>query len=384
MGTRRHILLLLAGALGSLGAAFRTTNFVVEAPTPQLAQQFGQAAEHWRREKAIDWLGQEMQPWPEPCPLKVRVTMGGAGGATQFAFDRGRVLGQHMSIEGSLDRLLVSVLPHEVTHTVFAYYFRSPVPRWADEGGAVLSEDDLERGRHDMLCRQILNTPGRHIPLRRLFALRDYPGDVMALYAEGFSVSNFLVQARGRQAFLAFVSYGMQRGWDGAALYHYGYNGVDSLERAWLDSLRNNRPPAPQLAGNDRPEVPQGMTQVMVRQTVPPAQPFAPAPIYRGQAPGFEQESNPPAAASVLTGRARPGYLPEADPRLSSPQTWPLPAAEAPDSAGSPRDPWQPAGAIPSRPPAVRLGAPQPASVGPAIAPSGVPPQASPVGYPGG
>src|SRR5881392_1314593 len=107
-----------------------------------------------------------MPPWPEPCPVQVTVNMGGAGGATSFAFDRGRVLGQHMQIEGSLDRLVSSVLPHEVTHTVFAYYFRRPLPRWADEGGSVLSEDDAERNRHDMLCRQILNTPGRAIPLR--------------------------------------------------------------------------------------------------------------------------------------------------------------------------------------------------------------------------
>src|SRR5262249_56966796 len=102
-----------------------------------------------------------------PCPGDGKVTMNGAGGATSFAFDNGRVLGQHMTIEGSLDRLLASVLPHEITHTVFAYYFRRPLPRWADEGGAVLSEDDAERNRHDMLCRQILNTPGRAIPLRR-------------------------------------------------------------------------------------------------------------------------------------------------------------------------------------------------------------------------
>ena len=103
------------------------------------------------------------------------------------------ILSQDMHIEGSLDRLVASVLPHEVTHTVFAYHFRQPVPRWADEGGAVLSEDDPERNRHDQICRQILNTPGRKIPLRRLFSLQDYPGDVMALYAEGFSVANFLV-----------------------------------------------------------------------------------------------------------------------------------------------------------------------------------------------
>ena len=118
----------------SLGASQRTPNFVVEASTPELAAEFGRLAEKYRREKAIEWLGREMPTWPQPCPLKITVTMGGAGGATSFNF-LGNRIDQTMHIEGALDRLKVSVLPHEVTHTVFAYHFRQPVPRWADEGG---------------------------------------------------------------------------------------------------------------------------------------------------------------------------------------------------------------------------------------------------------
>ena len=217
MTARPSVALVLVGAYFSMGAGFRTQNFVVEAPTAQIAQQVGQYAEHYRREKALQWLGQEMPPWPEPCPLHVTVTMSGAGGATSFAFDRGRILSMEMNIEGPLDRLLSSVLPHEVTHTVFAHYYRTPVPRWADEGGSVLSEDDIERNRHDQLVRQILNSPGRAIPLRRLFSLTQYPRDVMVLYAEGYSVTSFLVGQSSRSQFLAFVAQGMRGDWDGAA-----------------------------------------------------------------------------------------------------------------------------------------------------------------------
>ena len=153
-----------------------------------------------------------------------------------------------MHIEGPLDRLLASVLPHEVTHTVFAYYFRQPLPRWADEGGAVLSEDDIGANRHDALVKRILSTPGRAIPLRRLFALREYPNDVMVLYAEGYSVSNFLVAASNRQVFLNFVAQGMRGDWDGAVRSNYGYNSVEELEKAWVESLYkrvgSSRPPS--------------------------------------------------------------------------------------------------------------------------------------------
>src|SRR3984957_2512383 len=110
------VALVLLAALSSMGASYRTQNFVVEAPTPAIAEQVGQYAEYYRREKAIQWLGQEMPAWPETCPVKVPLTMNGSGGATSFAFDRGRVLGQNMHIEGTLDRLLASVLPHEITH----------------------------------------------------------------------------------------------------------------------------------------------------------------------------------------------------------------------------------------------------------------------------
>jgi hypothetical protein len=292
MVSRPAIVAVLVGALASLGASYPTPNFLVEAQTPEIAQQVGQYAEHYRREKALLWLGQEMPQWPQRCPLKVTISMRGSGGATSFAFDNGRILGMDMKIEGTLERLLNSVLPHEVTHTVFAHSFRCPVPRWADEGGAVLSEDDIERNRHDQLVRQILRTPGRSIPLRRLFMLKEYPPDVMVLYAEGFSVTNFLVSRSNRTVFLHFLAHGMRSGWDDAVRVHYRYRNVEELEGAWVQSLRETAPQPMQLASRNQAEqggqpVPMATPQIVVRQTVPPAQPLldTPRPIVRGQAP---------------------------------------------------------------------------------------------------
>ena len=111
---------LVLAVVCSMGAEFRTTNFVVTAANPQIAQQVGQWAEHYRREKAILWLGKEMPNWPAPCPLRVTVSMDGPSGATEFTFGMGGVTSQRMQIQGPLDRLIHSVLPHEITHTVFA------------------------------------------------------------------------------------------------------------------------------------------------------------------------------------------------------------------------------------------------------------------------
>jgi hypothetical protein len=388
MAKRQQLLLVLVGVFSSLGAAYRTPagNFLVDAPTPEIAQQVGQWAEYYRREKAIQWLGREMPPWSEPCPLHVKVTFGMARGATSFNFMHGQVW-QTMQIEGSLDRLIKSVLPHEVTHTVFAYYFRCPVPRWADEGGAVLSEDDLERSRHDQLVRQILNA-GRAIPLRRLFTLRDYPREVGALYAEGFSVANFLVATSDRRTFLSFVAQGMQGDWDAAAQTHYRYQSVEQLEEAWHTYLRNTkRQPPALLAQNGQPSGamlsrPAGaasatvgmlghesMPRVVVRLTAPPVQPLLdpPIPIIRAQAP----DPGPGDQWTYPTGRDatnRPGYLPNYDPNPIRP-----PATPRIEPAPGPHDTWQP--------PAARLGMPQFPST--PVLPARVNPSpASPVGYP--
>jgi hypothetical protein len=344
------MVVVLAGAVASLGAAYRTPNFVVDAPTPEIAQQIGQYAEYYRKDKAMQWLGQEMPQWPEPCPIAVTVTMNGSGGATNFAFDRGRILGQDMHIEGSPDRLLASVLPHEVTHTVLAYYFRQPVPRWADEGGAVLSEDDIERNRHDQLVRQILNTPGRAIPLRRLFQMKKYPPDVMVLYAEGYSVSNFLVSNSNRGVFLNFVAQGMrgmeQGGpgdWDAALKANYRYNSVEELEKAWVESLR--RPPqAAQLASKPAgPAEAETTERVVVRQTAPPAAPLLEAPraVVRGVAP----DADPYAAPKEKDAQ---WWLPAPPASLAAAQQ----QTAAPARLGPPR------GDVPPPPP--RLGQPAP------------------------
>ncbi len=298
-------------------AQIRTQNFLVTAPDQQTAQQFGQMAEQYRKEKALQWLGQEMPPWPRPCPLTVKPTMGGAGGATKFNYDfHGNYEILSMEIEGEYTKMLHSVLPHEITHTVFAHHFRYPVPRWADEGGSVLSENDAERSHHDKLIRNYLNNR-QGIQLRRLFTLKEYGEipDVMVLYAEGFSVSNYLVGLGGRQAFLEFVSMGLQNQWDRGVQTYYHMNSVEDLEEHWHQHLRDTKNGGALMA-QAKPQA-----SLVVRQTAPPAQPqLDPAgPVARGQA---EDDARAP---GTLT--SRPAYLPDNPPMAPVRVPPPIPPA---------------------------------------------------------
>ena len=88
---------VLAAAFVSLGASYRTPNFIVTATTKEAAEKIGRAAEKYRRELAIEWLGEEMPNWLQPCPITAHVGEHlGAGGATSFLFERGEVFGWRM------------------------------------------------------------------------------------------------------------------------------------------------------------------------------------------------------------------------------------------------------------------------------------------------
>ncbi|NBO90828.1 MAG: hypothetical protein EBV06_00700 [Planctomycetia bacterium] len=317
---------LALSTLFTMGAEWTTTNFTITVPggSEQLAERIGQWAEYYRKVKAKEWLGREMPNWPYKCPLEVKVTYGNSGGATSFDSVRGTYLPVAMEVEGKMDRIIASVLPHEITHTVMAHYFGQPVPRWADEGGSVLSEDEQERQQHEGEVRRIVSSRSRVIPLRRLFDLKQYPRDTIVLYAEGYSVTNMLVSRSNRAAFLAFIADGMRRGWDDALQAHYRIRSVEALEAEWLETLKSSpRPgtsPGTLLAGADSRSTGTPTGREVVRRTLPPATPVVgtPRPVVRGVSGGEENRDewakpiSAPAsapimpAAGVIVGTPRP------------------------------------------------------------------------------
>jgi hypothetical protein len=352
------IVVALLAASGSASAATYTTpNFVVSAPDEALARKFGDMAEYYRKEKALAWLGQEMPTWPRRCPLKVEINQGGAGGATTFTFggdgNRPIVTSQQMEIHGPAKQLLNSVLPHEITHTVLAHHFGRPVPRWADEGGSVLSENDEERFNHDVRCRELLNA-GRGIRLRVLFPMAEYPRDMIVLYAQGYSVSAYLVERggggrEGRAKLLQFLAIGMQGGssrqhgtvetWTAAAQQVYGVESVDALEGQWLTALKE--PPSRVAArnnGNAAPATPTGRgtelaavapSRADVRSSAAPAIPVLEPPVKaaRGTAPEFEPVGTGPAFTETSERATRP-VAPDRPPPVLLPPEIPRPSRQ--------------------------------------------------------
>jgi hypothetical protein len=252
-------LILLVGGVASVGAGFRTPNFVVNAPTAEFAKQVGEAAEIYRRELAIEWTGKPLPGnWKHPCPITVHVGTMGAGGKTTFNFQSGEVYGWNMEIQGSEQRILDSVLPHEINHTIFASHFRRPLPRWADEGAASLIEHDSERNRLREIHGRVMGSR-RKISLKSLLDIKQYPQDqqdVLTLYAEGHSLADYLVQRGGKPQYIRLMSVAHEKGWATAFRSLYGYSNIEALEQEldqWViaGSPKLNLPDGVQLAEND-------------------------------------------------------------------------------------------------------------------------------------
>jgi len=243
---------LTAALLVSMGARHRSANFIVETPDPNLAAQIAQAAEQYRHDLAIEWLGQPMPDWSQPCPMTVMVGPNlGAGGATTFVFDRGEVFGWRMTIQGSPQRVLDSVLPHEITHMIYASHFRQPLPRWADEGGATTVENIAERTKYQRMLDQFLRT-GRGIAFSRMFAMTEYPPDVMPLYAQCYSLAEYLIQIGGRRKYIEFLDDGLKNNdWSGAVARNYGIGDLPRLQNSWLAWVKQGSPAI--NPGNNQP-----------------------------------------------------------------------------------------------------------------------------------
>ena len=161
---------------------------------------------------------------------------------TSFMFENGQPFGWRMSIQGSSERILDSVLPHEVTHTIFATHFGGPLPRWADEGACTTVEHASERAKHYQHLYRYL-TSNRGIPFNQMFVMTEYPADIMPLYAQGHSVVEFLLQHADHRRFVDFLGTGMRQGnWDRAIHEFYGYRDLSDLQVRWVEWLRQNRP----------------------------------------------------------------------------------------------------------------------------------------------
>jgi len=213
--------------------------FVVSGGDELVNRVIQREAEHQARVLGEKWIGKPLPALIGNWKILVKIDMTKTTGATTFTFGtqpkRG-VLSSETQLTGSLEQILRVQLPHEVAHCVLAAHFGRPLPRWIDEGIAILSEPAKDQADHDRKAREFANA-GRLIQLKTLLPMTEYPRDMAVLFTQGHSVARFL-HARDPKQLLPLIEASFADGWDKALTATYGFKDAAALEEAWLAWLK--------------------------------------------------------------------------------------------------------------------------------------------------
>ena len=221
-----------------------TANFQVLHKTSRaLACQAARIAERTRSDMQRKWLGGPAKDWECRCEIYLYATgqdysqatgaPESSAGHSSFRVVSGDVVGRRIDLHCDDLNMLATVLPHETTHTVVAGCFgEQQIPRWADEGMAVLTEPRRIVDRH---LRRVPEYRDRLFDLQLLMEMTSYPeaGSIPVFYAESVSLVDFLVSEKGAPVFGQFLRDGMRSGYEPALRRYYGCRSYADLERRW-------------------------------------------------------------------------------------------------------------------------------------------------------
>jgi hypothetical protein len=229
----------------------------------EVVEKAAAAAEATRAEVLRRWFGElTAAAWNPPPEMYLHGTADAYSHATgipanspghsTIRSDAGRVVSRRVDLHCDDPTMLTAVLPHETTHVVLAGRFGPhQVPRWVDEGIAVLSEP---RERIDRHLRNLPAHQQQLFALRQLLELADYPQPraVGVFYAQSVSVVEFLSREKGPQTFVRFVNDGLNGGYEQALRRHYGYQDFNDLEQHWRRHAFGQPATPPTVAGTTR------------------------------------------------------------------------------------------------------------------------------------
>ncbi len=183
-----------------------------------MAERVARIAERTRAAMARKWFGEDAAPWSPRCNIYLYAT------AEEYARATGAPAMHPGHSRMEFDRVLAG------------RFGKHQVPRWADEGMAVLTEPQARIDLH------LHNLP-KHRRERELFTLlqlvkmNDYPHPryIGPFYAQSVSLVDFLSkQPGGPRVFTQFLRDGLDEGFEPALRRHYHIQSFDELEQRWL------------------------------------------------------------------------------------------------------------------------------------------------------
>jgi hypothetical protein len=226
-----------------------SANFRIHHADAALADSIARAAEATRESQARHWSGSMPRNWSPKCEIDVYPTAvvfaaetkqaADSPGFSTMTSDGNAISGRRIRLRADHPDLLTAILPHEVTHVVLADLFPAqPVPRWADEGIAVLAEPQAEQERRLAELDRALQG-GKVFTIESLM-VRDCPeGEFWPLYyAQSISLTRFLVSQGKPAQFIDFLHRSQSGAIEGELRKVYGIEGYADLQKRWLDHAK--------------------------------------------------------------------------------------------------------------------------------------------------
>lgn len=211
------------------------------------ARQLAESCETWRSRLRTTWISApDRADWTPKCDVYVHPnravynqTLNRPGdssvGTTTMNFDQGRTVMRRIDVRADASDWSNAALPHELTHVVLGERFGGhALPRWADEGIAMLSES-AEKHRERLQNLQETLTSRPTLAMADLVNLKRMPAAHLrdAFYGQSLALSSLLVRKGTPARFADFVEASMASGIDQALQDHYNLQGVGALQHEW-------------------------------------------------------------------------------------------------------------------------------------------------------
>lgn len=156
-------------------------------------------------------------------------------GSTTLDFDSHRVTRRRIDLRADAVDWSNAALPHELTHVVLGDRFAGrPLPKWADEGMAMLAESQAKRNfRRTHLTALLQRHPGYR--MHDLVKVDRLPPPEWrdAFYGQSAALVTLLVERKSPETFADCVEDSLTMGLEPALRQHYGLADLSELQTEW-------------------------------------------------------------------------------------------------------------------------------------------------------
>jgi hypothetical protein len=224
-----------------------TANFrIYSLPETKAPRSLPDACEALRSHLLETWFSRIGDDWSPKCDVVVHSSRAGyiralgvgseqSSGCATIEIEPGRVVKRRVDLRADAVDCFDCALPHELTHVVVAERFtRSRIPRWADEGMAILAETKHKQQQRRAAFQRSLAT-ARPYTAEALTTLVDYPtaGKLELFYGQSASFVAYLIERESPSKFLEFVELSATLPAEQALAKVYGVREWRELEVAW-------------------------------------------------------------------------------------------------------------------------------------------------------